>query len=166
MTPTDYLYQSERTAADTFFPRMVSQSSWAEARYSVRENLELLDKIKKGVFYGRHTGMEAVHDVYEHPIDIQDKESFHAVLGILTEGGELLDLIDSDATKEKWIDEAGDVLWYLALLFRRHGITFEQVMRANIAKLMARFPEKFEPNLANHRNDEAEMLALKAEVLD
>ena len=40
-------------------------------------------------------------------------------------------------------EEAGDLLWYLAMLFRELDTDFTEVATTNINKLKARFPEKF-----------------------
>ncbi len=49
-------------------------------------------------------------------------------------------------------EELGDVLWYIALLCRTHNFTFEKIMAKNIAKLSARYPEKFSETDAVNRN--------------
>jgi NTP pyrophosphatase (non-canonical NTP hydrolase) len=41
------------------------------------------------------------------------------------------------------IEECGDVLWYMALLFRSIGVSFESVMEMNIQKLQVRYPDKY-----------------------
>ena len=41
------------------------------------------------------------------------------------------------------INESGDVLWYLALMFNKLSVTFEQVAKGNIKKLQTRYPSQF-----------------------
>jgi NTP pyrophosphatase (non-canonical NTP hydrolase) len=70
-------------------------------------------------------------------------------LGLAGETGELVDVIKKDLfhgvtmTQVKFIDEAGDVLWYLAAMCKAAGVTLEQVAAANVRKLQARYPDGF-----------------------
>ena len=67
-------------------------------------------------------------------------------LGIAEEAGEVAGKINKyfrgdyteDQTKEMILLELGDVAWYLARIARRFGLTFEEVLLANTAKLEAR----------------------------
>jgi NTP pyrophosphatase (non-canonical NTP hydrolase) len=56
--------------------------------------------------------------------------------------------------REKLRKELGDVLWYMAMLLDGVDMTFEEVMEANIAKLKARYPEKFSTRDSVRRVDE------------
>lgn len=73
----------------------------------------------------------------------------HAILGISGEAGELVDGFKKHLIYNKPLDvenlkeEAGDILWYMALLLRTIDTTFEEVMAANIVKLQKRYPEKY-----------------------
>lgn len=69
------------------------------------------------------------------------------VLGLIGEVGEVVEHIKKDRrpedkrkplSREKLIDEGGDVLWYLTRLFGENGITLEEVMEFNVAKLTER----------------------------
>lgn len=89
----------------------------------------------------------------------------HACLGLPGEVGEL------GAAAERWIyysqeldkanvkEEIGDCLWYLAQACRAIGVTLEEVMTANIAKLRKRFPVCYSDDLAleANRNRKVEM---------
>lgn len=48
--------------------------------------------------------------------------------------------------------ELGDVLWYAAMICRSFGWDMEEIMKINIEKLKARYPDGFNAYLANHRN--------------
>lgn len=91
----------------------------------------------------------------------------HASMGLATESGEVVDAIKKHLFYGKPIDrtnlieEAGDVLWYLALLLDTVGVSFEQVMDVNIAKLQKRFPEKFGGFEALNRDLSAERAVLE-----
>lgn len=69
------------------------------------------------------------------------------VLGLVGEVGEVVEHIKKDRrlgekrkplSREKLVDEGGDVLWYLTRLFGEHGITLEEVMDYNVTKLTER----------------------------
>lgn len=69
------------------------------------------------------------------------------VLGLMGEVGEVVEHIKKDRrpgdrrkllTREKLIDEGGDVLWYLTRLFSQHGVELEEVMVFNLNKLETR----------------------------
>ncbi|OGZ34784.1 MAG: hypothetical protein A2174_02855 [Candidatus Portnoybacteria bacterium RBG_13_41_18] len=82
----------------------------------------------------------------------------HAVFGIVTESGELMSQIKrakiygTKIDKINLIEELGDCMWYYGLLCDELGISFEEVWEKNIAKLQARFPEKYKKSDALKRN--------------
>jgi len=73
----------------------------------------------------------------------------HAAMGCCTESGELMDAVKKHILYGKPIDEvnlqeeAGDMFWYCALLADAVGFSFEDTFEKNIAKLKARYPNKF-----------------------
>ena len=82
----------------------------------------------------------------------------HACIGLATESGELLDAMKKHLFYGKPLDfvnlreEAGDELWYLAVLLRAIRTDFETTMDINISKLRARYPNKFEEHAALNRD--------------
>ena len=72
----------------------------------------------------------------------------HWTLGITGEGGEIAEKVKkiirdnnaviSDEVKAEIVKEIGDVLWYLAVLAKQLGVSFEEIGQANIAKLRSR----------------------------
>lgn len=86
----------------------------------------------------------------------------HAVMGLETEVGELMDALKKHIFYGKPLDvvnvveECGDLTWYLALLLDELGYSYETVWERNIAKLKARYGEKFSKEGALHRNLEKE----------
>ncbi len=70
-------------------------------------------------------------------------------LGVAGEAGEIADMVkksvyhDVEYANIDMLKELGDVLWYVSALARDHGFTLEQVARANIQKLQARYPNGF-----------------------
>lgn len=71
-------------------------------------------------------------------------------LGLGGEAGEVIDLIKKHVFHGKPMDEAhmklelGDVLWYIQLLCTWYGWSLSQVMEANVEKLKARYPDRYE----------------------
>lgn len=82
----------------------------------------------------------------------------HAALGIGTEAGELLDAFKRKLFYGKELDvvnikeEMGDLMWYMAILLRELDLDFHEILDLNIAKLRARFPDKFTEKDALERN--------------
>jgi NTP pyrophosphatase (non-canonical NTP hydrolase) len=80
-----------------------------------------------------------------------------ASMGLSGEAGETTDyikkvvfhghLMDKDRVKK----ELGDVLWYLAVLADKCGLSLDDVADANVVKLKARYPAGFDPVLSQNR---------------
>jgi NTP pyrophosphatase (non-canonical NTP hydrolase) len=99
----------------------------------------------------------------------------HALMGIVTEAGELMDQLKKHIVYGKELDlvnlaeECGDVFWYLALcvstlaeLMGRDPAELESsIKKTNIAKLKARYPEKFTETDAVVRD-----LGIERDILD
>lgn len=73
----------------------------------------------------------------------------HAIYGLVTEAGELMDQIKKakfcgrEFDLVNVVEEAGDIMWYLAVLCDELGVDFEEVWEKNIKKLATRYPEKY-----------------------
>lgn len=52
----------------------------------------------------------------------------------------------------KLLSELGDVAWYLAVNAWSHGITLDEVLESNIAKLRERYPEGFSSERSINRD--------------
>ena len=83
----------------------------------------------------------------------------HAVLGLSSEVGEFADQLKKHIFYGKPLDkvnlseESGDLLWYLALAANVPGmLSINEDMERNIAKLKARYGEKFSEFSASNRN--------------
>jgi len=91
----------------------------------------------------------------------------HAVLGITTEAGEIVDVLKKHIFYGKPIDEVnlreelGDSMWYVGLAVDVLRTTMDEIMTTNIAKLRARYPEKFTEEAALNRNLDAEKTILE-----
>ena len=83
----------------------------------------------------------------------------NACLGLAGEVGELNDMIKKWVFHEKELDEThlkkelGDVMWYVAMMCQSMGWELNDVLQMNIDKLIARYPEGFDVDRANHRQE-------------
>lgn len=83
----------------------------------------------------------------------------HGVLGLTGEAGEVADLVKKGIFHEKGIDpehlkkELGDVMWYIALICDACGFDLDDIMTLNVLKLQRRYPEGFDTDRANHREE-------------
>ena len=153
---------------------------------------EVLDIYKKHIFYGReidHTtvlehlraadlyGMEAafsaedeLHGESESDTIDLDPRLFHALLGTITEHGELAIALghginDGDIDLVNVCEELGDSDWYKALFYEATGIDWGNVQEMIIKKLEIRFRDKiFSEGEANERDLEAERELLEASI--
>lgn len=81
----------------------------------------------------------------------------NGVLGMCGEAGECADLLKKhrhqkhEFDREKMLEEAGDVLWYIAELACGLNATLEEVAQRNIDKLKERYPQGFDPQRSIHR---------------
>jgi len=81
----------------------------------------------------------------------------HAVMGIVTEAGELIDAVKKakiyglKLDRTNIIEEMGDLMWYLALLTDDLNTSFEEIWDKNIRKLKIRYPQAYSDNKALKR---------------
>lgn len=93
----------------------------------------------------------------------------HAIIGLSTEVGELEDALKKHIFYGKELDEVnlmeecGDLFWYLAILHNVFGKGFEYNMKKNIAKLKARYGDKFNEEGALNRKLDIERNILEGE---
>lgn len=64
--------------------------------------------------------------------------------------------------KTNLIEEVGDCLWRLNQVCAAAGFTMEEAMVANIAKLAARYPDKYTDDKAANRDKDAERAAIES----
>lgn len=92
----------------------------------------------------------------------QEQMVLNGVLGLSGETGEIADLVKKATFQghmlnhRKMVEEAGDTLWYLALLAQGLGVTLGQLAEYNIAKLQRRYPYGFDPERSINRESEKE----------
>jgi NTP pyrophosphatase (non-canonical NTP hydrolase) len=80
-------------------------------------------------------------------------------LGIAGESGEIVDTIKKvlyhshELNVPDLCKELGDLLWYMTLLSDTIGLTLNDVMQANVEKLHKRYPNGFDPQRSQHRQE-------------
>lgn len=92
----------------------------------------------------------------------------HAILGVSSEGGELVDAMKKSYIYGKPFDvvnafeELGDITWYISIALHEMGRTWEDLFEMNIAKLKARYPEKYTDDKALNRDLKTERTILES----
>ena len=92
------------------------------------------------------------------PDDIKRADEIHMILGMTTEVGEIVDPFKKCYAYNKPIDyinikeEIGDLMWYISNLCNLNDWNLEDILETNINKLRARYPDKFDADLAINRN--------------
>ena len=82
-----------------------------------------------------------------------------SAMGLAGETGEICDLLKKHLWHDHGLDfgkmqaEIGDLFWYLALLCNTLGLTFTNVMEANIEKLRKRYPDGFDAERSKNRTE-------------
>lgn len=102
-------------------------------------------------------------------LDKIDVRLLHCALGINTESGEMLEALGAQYVggqldMTNFGEEVGDVEWYQAIGFNASGVSEASCREANIAKLRARYPEKFTELDAMSRNLTAERVVLDSNL--
>lgn len=91
----------------------------------------------------------------------------HAVLGMITELGEFCDplkrhlIYGAELNVTNMGEESGDSAWYWALAANAMEMQLAEIFERNIAKLRARYPDKFTSEKALNRDLDAEKRALE-----
>ena len=83
----------------------------------------------------------------------------NACLGLSGEVGEFNDMIkkwifhEKDFDEEHLKKECGDIMWYIAMMCHVFRWDLDEIMQMNIDKLKARYPEGFDIDKANNREE-------------
>lgn len=82
----------------------------------------------------------------------------HGTIGICTESAELLDAVKKSLFYGKDLDmvniheEIGDLMYYISLVVEASGGNLNSILERNVAKLRARYPDKFTNEAAINRD--------------
>lgn len=97
-------------------------------------------------------------------------DTLHGALGVTSEAGEVADLIKAAVVYGRPLDlinlieELGDLRYFATMLAQKIGLTGEDIERANMAKLNARYQEGYSDAAANNRKKEFEREAIAMAV--
>lgn len=126
--------------------------------------LQELDAVKKTFAYGKELELDFDYGEEDIPVfkDRVDPDLVHAIIGIATEAGELLEALALSLFDDEEFDvvnlkeEVGDVMWYIAIAAVRGNFTLKDSQVINILKLEKRYGEKFSVERALLRDLAAE----------
>jgi NTP pyrophosphatase (non-canonical NTP hydrolase) len=83
----------------------------------------------------------------------------YTALGLGGEAGEVLDLTKKwlyhqhPYDPSKFLDELGDVMWYVSQCAASHGLLLSDIMQHNLDKLKKRYPEGFTSEKSINRKE-------------
>lgn len=85
----------------------------------------------------------------------------NALMGLCGEAGEAIDLMKKhlyqghELDRQKLIKELGDIAWYLAEAATGLNVPLADILQGNLDKLHARYPQGFDTQHSQHRENEA-----------
>jgi len=169
MNSNEYLQASARTASEQFHPQLVGNALLEQILEQAISAGERADAIKKTLFHGKKLAVDSLQENPQTNISMDNinPNILHAALGLYTEATELLEnILKTVQNKQRFdeinaFEECGDLEWYLAMLYRALERTPTEAKTANIAKLKARYPDKFNSNHAIERNIDNERQVLE-----
>lgn len=196
ITPEEYATRVDARCSKDFHERLVPGPVLAVILTELSTCAELTDVLKKALFYGKADletvvkygiiaakygwepgdGILSVTPKQAMPVDVQ--RTLHAIIGIITEAGELADAIisafasvqEGTAKVEDAFDhinlreEYGDVLWYTQLGLSSIGSSIPECITINDRKLEKRYGATFAAEKALHRDLEAERKELNGDA--
>ena len=134
----------------------------------IMEGCYKADRLKAALVYGAKNKEFSYSAFPDLPRKLKpyELEMLHAILGIISEGGELLEMFMERVSVGRVVDrtnvreEAGDVQWFLQLLTKSINGTQEEIMHMNIEKLHKRFGDKYSDleGLVRDKESERELL--------
>jgi NTP pyrophosphatase (non-canonical NTP hydrolase) len=142
MDMNDYQTAANEFCSPSFFGDGVDMFQLSLALGEAALHCEKLDKYKRSLFYDDRTKYALQQNdgiVLESQSEI---DTLHALLGVITEAGELAEGYVTTGDKVNLMEEAGDLLWYIALLCKGLGVNMSSVGERNIQKLSARYKDK------------------------
>ncbi len=163
------------TTDTTIDPRMVMPLKGA-----IKAGIQIgsaFDDLKRSIYYGQQKDpmaiMQKIGDVgfeaSSNPLVLTPTQYrlMHAAFGLVTEAMEFLETVSNHILDGVPIDpvnlmeELGDSSWYSAIPMNIFGFTVLQTLTANIDKLRARYPDKFDMEKAINRDLGAERQVLE-----
>jgi len=175
----DYMGEADSTNSTIWRPQNVHRDSLVANLRSVIELADVLNLTKKLLVRGKSPEDLGYQPVKLHeslavefdPMNTDEKtlNVVHGALGVITEAGEiaemLLSIIEGEPIDDtNVIEESGDVRWYIARMLRGIGKTDRDCERVNISKLRGRHGETFNAERDWNRDLAAERKRLEADA--
>jgi len=166
-----------RTESTVFNINPVNVKLLHHAMVTAIHHAKAMDMLKKNIFYGKPVDEGHLTEMVMSKATLLDPavteisedaaRLIHAGMGLNTESVEFLEAIYAhvfDGAELDFInlkEELGDMLWYQAIAVDDLGTSFKEEGDRVIAKLKARYPEKFDESLAENRDLDAERKVLE-----
>lgn len=93
-------------------------------------------------------------------VRVDNDRLLEACMGLCGESGECIDILKKatcqghDFDEGHFIEELGDVLWYVSLAATACGVNLSDVAMGNVRKLYKRYPVGFDSDKSVDRDDE------------
>lgn len=168
MSEETYLLEAKQFASKEYHDEIIQPFN---LEFMFREAVlaaNRVDMVKKSLYYGRpFKGKQFPNIKTRIKHDKRYEDILHAVLGIYSEAGELLehlwDVMGGRCTVDfvNFNEELGDIYWYLALLHNTLGTKPSESWIKNIDKLKARYGDKFYAGRALYRDLKKERKVLE-----
>ena len=109
------------------------------------------------------TFIERLDELQDNPKWNEPQRLLTGAIGICSEGGELLDIVKKLQFQAKQPtaqlrvslkSELGDVMWYAQQIMIAMNLTLEEVLAENTRKLSGRYPDVFDAEKSENREDE------------
>jgi len=183
MDPKTYAEWMLRTAPPTWDDEAVPQKEMAQGLMLMCAAGVAMESIARALFYVNapfnvtqwQQDMACIASLASEPIERGDGvlhydrikpghfQQLHAALGVMTEAGELSDLLYDAVIRNQpgdqlalWREEWGDLNWFNALGAHALKSPLDTVIwPGNIRKLVARYPDKFDAEIASGERDYA-----------
>lgn len=158
-----YVHDAMRTRSDVYRPDLTSFATVARTLRAAGDIGDQARRCKRACFGGRADPSMTLDSIASEPVThdpnrLPSRHVLHAVLGIVNEAGELATMIEGvmrgahSFDRTNYVEELGDLLWFIALACDAEGLSMARVMRANLTKLCARFPDKFDATKMDDAN--------------
>ena len=146
----------------------MAKNGWKQKDLSVlfnANNQNLISRVVTGARYGNVQDADSIMAIYPtivaktHGYGSWDKQLINACFGIAGESGELVDVVKKHLFHGHDLDinhlllEMGDVMYYLCWLCQLLNLDFYEVCYANMDKLNARYPDGFDSDRSQHREE-------------
>lgn len=165
MDSKTYLDASHRTLSDRYDADRVRGQAASEIIAETMRVGDQLNSLRAALFYGKDNALrqsDGTSQRFDDCFDVVNPPLLHAALGIISEGVELLEAVLSDNLDDvNLLEEMGDIEWFGAIVYRYLCKLPEDARARNIAKLSARYPDKFSTEAYSNRDLETERRALE-----